>query len=447
MAEGRVKVAIVGGGIAGLALAAGLAKKPHIDVHVYEGSPAFKDIGAGLALHLNAIKAMVLIDPGLKQAYFDRALSMGEEHQEMTTEVILAQGPHQGRLVAELGRAKGRKTISRADLLEGYVSLIPRESISFGKKLVKITETLSDKHAVRLSFQDGTEATADCLLGADGIHSVTRAYLLGADHPATSPKNHDGWQIYQALISNKHAHEQTTLEWESNVVLLAGPRGLINCLSLNKNTILSASISVHGGASSTPEHVIREGNTYPKPLDPALYADYSDEAQQIVRIVANNTTASWPAADHDHAPFYARGRVAMLGDAAHTALPFSGNGAAQALEDAAVLDALFAEVRHLDQISRALTAFSEVRKPRSQAVVDMGRKFGRVYAYAEDGMHEDPERMGAFFAEMAAFTNDFDVSGQNDAAMEIYRRLDEVNGVNGMNGANGTNGANGKLRN
>ncbi|KAI0898104.1 FAD/NAD(P)-binding domain-containing protein [Annulohypoxylon nitens] len=463
MAEGRVKVAIVGGGIAGLALAAGLIKKPHLDVHVYEGSPAFKDIGAGLALHLNAIKAMVLIGPELKQAYFDKALSMGEEHQEMTTEVILAQGPHQGRLVAELGRAKGRKTVSRADLLEGYVSLIPREKISFGKKLVQITETPSDKHAVRLSFQDRTEATADCLLGADGIHSVTRAYLLGADHPATLPKNHDGWQIYQALVSSKEAHKQTTLKWESNVVLLPGPRGLVNCLSLSKNTILSASVAVHGGASPTPGNEVRNGDGHSKPLDPALYADYSDEAQQVVRIVANNTTASWPAGDHDHAPFYARGRVAMLGDAAHTALPFAGNGAAQALEDAAVLDALFAQVKCPSQISHALAAFDEVRKPRSQAVVDMGRKFGRVYAYAEDGMHEDPERMKAFFAEMASFTNDFDVSGQNDAALRIFKGLNGMNGngngTNGINGANGThgthgthgtngvNGVNGKLRN
>ncbi|OTA67340.1 hypothetical protein K449DRAFT_430551, partial [Hypoxylon sp. EC38] len=136
MAENRVKVMIVGGGIAGLALAAGLVKKSHIDVHVYESVPAYKDIGAGLALHLNAIKAMALIGPEVKKAYFDKALSMGDENQEMVTEVILGQGPHQGQLVAELGRAKGRKTVSRADLLDGFLTLIPKDCISFGKKLI-----------------------------------------------------------------------------------------------------------------------------------------------------------------------------------------------------------------------------------------------------------------------------------------------------------------------
>ncbi|KAI1214790.1 FAD/NAD(P)-binding domain-containing protein [Annulohypoxylon truncatum] len=434
MAENhRVKVAIVGGGIAGLALAAGLIKKPHLDVHVYESVPAYQDVGAGLALHLNAIKAMALLGDEVRQAYSGKALTMGDENQEMVTEVILGQGPHHGQLVAELGRAKGRKTVSRADLLDGFLALIPKEHISFGKRLVNIAEKSSDKHVVHLSFDDGSETTADCLLGADGIHSVTRGYLLGADHPAASPKNHDGWQIYRTLVSTEEARKQINPKWTTSVPILLGPRGHINCIPLNKNTRLSAGVAVRGAVVS-PASQNGDGNASSRPLDPALYADYSEEAQQIVRMVARDTSASWAAGDHDHAPTYARGRVAMLGDAAHAALPFAGNGAAQALEDAAVLDALFALVRRPDQIARALAAFDEVRRPRSQAVVDLARKFGRVYAYAEDGMHEDPERMRAFFAEMAAFTNDFDVRGQNEAALRVFKGVDGVSGMDGVRG-------------
>ncbi|KAI1458443.1 FAD/NAD(P)-binding domain-containing protein [Annulohypoxylon moriforme] len=430
MAENRVKIAIVGGGIAGLALAVGLIKKPHLDVHVYEAVSAYKDVGAGLALHLNAIKAMTLIGAEVREAYFDKALTMGDENQEMVTEVILGQGPHQGQLVAELGRAKGRKTVSRADLLDGYLALIPREQISFGKRLVKITEKSSDKHVVHLLFQDNTKAAVDCLLSADGIHSVTRNYLLGADHPAASPKNHDGWQIYRTMVSTEEARKQINPKWTTGVPILLGPRGHINCIPLNKNTRLSAGVAVRGAVSP----VLENGNGVFKPLDPALYADYSEEAQQIVRMVARDTSASWAAGDHDHAPFYTRNHVAMFGDAAHAALPFAGNGAAQALEDAAVLDALFAQVRNPNQITRALAAFDEVRRPRSQAVVDLARKFGRVYAYAEDGMHEDPERMRAFFAEMAAFTNEFDVKGQNEVALRMFEKMDGVDGTNGVHG-------------
>ncbi|KAI0434627.1 hypothetical protein F5Y09DRAFT_337578 [Xylaria sp. FL1042] len=416
MTVSKIEVAIVGGGIAGLALAASLTKKPRLNVHVYEAVAQYSDVGAGLALYLNAIKAMALLGPEVKQAYFDKALTMGEEDKEMVTEVILAQGQHAGQLVAELGRAKGRKTVSRADLLDGFQALIPSKHISFGKRLVAITEQpASEEPKIQLTFEDGTSALVDCLLSADGIHSITRAYLLGPENPATAPKNHDGWQIYRTMVSAEEARKRINPKWTTSVPILLGPKGHINCIPLNKNTRLSAGVAVRGAKFTPSGHA--------PPLDPALYADYSEEAQQIVRMVARDTSASWTAADHDHAPFYARNAVAMFGDAAHASLPFAGNGAAQALEDAAVLNCLFDSVQTPREIAPALQAFCRVRRPRSQAVVDLARKFGRVYAFAEDGMHEDPARMKAFFAQMAAFTNGFDVEGQNDEALRLFRQL------------------------
>lgn len=412
----QIEIAIAGGGIAGLALAASLAKKPHLRVHVYEAVAQYSDVGAGLALHLNAIKAMACLGPEVTEAYFNKAVPIGGRNQVMVTQVILAQGPYTGQLVAELGKAKGRMTVSRADLLDGFRALIPSSHISFGKRLVSITEqSATGGHRVRLDFEDGTTTEVDCLLGADGVHSITRAHLLGADHPATGPKNHDGWQIYRTMVTTEEARKQINPKWTTSVPILIGPKGHINCIPLNKCTRLSAGVAVRG-VQSTP-------NGQVPLLDPTLYADYSEEAQQIIRMVAKDTSASWAASDHDHAPFYARNNVAMFGDAAHTSLPFAGNGAAQALEDAAVLNCLFDHVNKSEDIAPALRAFCETRRPRSQAVVDLARKFGRIYAFAEDGMHEDPARMMAFFAQMAAFTNDFDIKRQNDKALERYRQL------------------------
>ncbi|KAI0471964.1 FAD/NAD(P)-binding domain-containing protein [Xylariaceae sp. FL0804] len=472
----RIKVAIAGGGIAGLALAFGLSRRPHVDVRVYESVPAYADVGAGLALHLNAIKAMSLIGPELRQAYQDKALTMGaDEETEMATEVILAQGPHAGTRVAELGRAKGRRTVSRADLLDGFSSLLPPGCISFGKRLEAIVEPGEEEAEggeeekngtgnndngsggdgmLELRFRDGTRASADCLLGADGVHSLTRAHLLGRDHPATGPKNHDGWRIYRTLVATAEAERHIDAKWTRCVPILLGPRGHVNCIPLNKNTRLSAGVAVRGGAASstttnntTTENGDGGGGAGPS-LDPALYADYSPEARRIVALVARDTSASWAPADHDHAPTYARGRVAVFGDAAHASLPFAGNGAAQALEDAAVLDALLGRVVVVDsesttahkapaqsqaqvaqRLGAALQAYDRVRRPRSQAVVDLARKFGRVYAYAEDGMHEDPVRMKKFFGEMAAMTNNFDVKGQNDEALRVFDSLLDGSGA------------------
>lgn len=408
----KIKIAIAGGGIAGLALAAGLAKKSHLEVHVYEGVPEYKDVGAGLALHMNAIKAMALIGPEIKQVYFDKALSQGDEETEMVTEVILGEGPNQGELVAELGRAKGRKTVARSDLLDGLLQLVPKDCITFGKKLDAITETPDAPHAVHLTFKDGSTAQADCLIGADGIHSETRKHLLGPSHPATAPVNHDGWQIYRTMVPTSEALKHINEKWTRCVPILLGPRGHVNCIPVNKGTRLSAGVAVRGAKFSA-------GGA--PPLDPALYANYSEDARKIVALVARDTSASWTAADHDHAPFYHRGRVAMIGDAAHASMPFAGNGAAQALEDAAVLDALFAQLADASQIAAAFEAYDTVRRPRSQKVVDLARQFGRVYAYAEDGMHEDPTRMKQFFAGAAAFTNNADLQRQNDDAVGLFR--------------------------
>jgi salicylate hydroxylase len=408
----KIKIAIAGGGIAGLALAAGLAKKPHLEVHIYEGVPEYKDVGAGLALHMNAIKAMALIGPEVKQVYFDKALSQGDEETEMVTEVILGEGPNQGELVAELGRAKGRKTVARSDLLDGLLQLVPKECITFGKKLSAISEVKDAEHTIHLTFKDGSTADADALIGADGIHSETRKFLLGPDHPATAPVNHDGWQIYRTMVSVEEARKHINEKWTRCVPILLGPQGHVNCIPVNKGTRLSAGVAVRGAKFT-------QGGA--PPLDPALYANYSEDARKIVELVAKDTSASWTAADHDHAPFYSKNRVAMMGDAAHASMPFAGNGAAQALEDSAVLDHLFSEVRGVEQIPAAFQAFDTVRRPRSQHVVDLARQFGRVYAYAEDGMHEDPARMKAFFAGAAAFTNNADLQRQNDDAMGLFR--------------------------
>ncbi|KAK1085126.1 hypothetical protein LTR33_002275 [Friedmanniomyces endolithicus] len=418
----KIKIAIVGGGIAGLALGAGLKKKDHIDFHIYESVPAYKDVGAGLALHMNAIKAMTLIGPEVRQAYFSKAMEMGEEDKEMSTEVILAHGPNKGELVAELGKAKGRKTVSRADLLDGLLDLVPKENISFKKRLERIEES---NDGVRITFKDGSEAHADCMIGADGIHSATRSFILGPDHPATEPKNHDGWQIYRTMVTSEFAREHINPKWTRTVPILLGPRGHINTIPLNKGTRLSAGVAVRGVKFGTKGEV--------PDLDPEMYKDYSEDAQRIVRLVARDSSASWTAADHDHAPTYYKGCVAMMGDAAHASMPFASNGAAQALEDAAVLDHLFSKVTKPEQIGAAFSAYDATRRPRSQAVVDLARKFGRIYAYAEDGMHEDPTKMKQFIGGAAGFTNNADLQRQNDDAMKLFESAIGT-------GANGTDG-------
>jgi salicylate hydroxylase len=101
-------------------------------------------------------------------------------------------------LLAELGRAKGRKTVARSDFLEGLLGLVPGGIVKGGKRFVGIEESKAgESRGIHLTFKDGTTASADVVIGCDGVHSVIRKYLLGENHSAVGLKNHDGWRWVQ----------------------------------------------------------------------------------------------------------------------------------------------------------------------------------------------------------------------------------------------------------
>lgn len=409
--EPKISIAISGGGIGGLALAVGLLKQPRLDVHVYEGVPEYTDIGAGLALHRNAIVSMDLIDPEIKKAYFRRAHTMaGEEDEEMSTQVVLVQGPNTGDIVAELGKAKGRRTIARADLLDELVKLLPKDRVTFGKKLANLNEN-GPGGKIEMTFKDGTTAQADCVLGADGVHSWIRSYLLGADHPATAPTNSDGWQVHSRQVPMDLARKTIHPKWTKTVPILCGKQGHVNIMPLHRGQTLSIICVTRTGVST-------DGSL--APFQPELFSDYRDDAKAAVDLVADDPAITWMLLEHLHAPFYHKNRVAMMGDAAHACMPFIGNGAAQAIEDAAVLTAIFERVQSVDQIERALAAYDAVRRPRSQKIVDYARDFGRLYDFALDGVGEDPLKMKKFMGGAAAFTNNADLEKQNADAVKAF---------------------------
>jgi salicylate hydroxylase len=231
-----LRIAITGGGIAGLCLARGLLNlsqqhKPQpIEITVYEQVHSHRDKGGALALHKNAIGAMDLIDPALKEAYMRVANSMLEDDEkEMATHVILAESlpdrqDVRGEVIARLGRAKGRKTVSRVDLISGYMKLLPEGAVKMGKHLSFLTETPSGE--ITLHFSDGTTAEADCLIGSDGIHSVIRSHLLSATHPTLiHPVNHNLWYRVGVRLPTEQLQKSIGPEFQGYVPILCGRMG------------------------------------------------------------------------------------------------------------------------------------------------------------------------------------------------------------------------------
>lgn len=104
-------------------------------------------------------------------------------------------------------------------------------------------------------------------------------------------------------------------------------------------------------------------------------------------------------------------------------LPFNGQGAAQALEDAAVLNVLLAKVKDVREISKAFAAFDSVRRARSQRVVEIARTFGRCYVLAQDGVGDDSQLIRQLLGPAGAFTNNVDLDEQNAAALRAFEAL------------------------
>ena len=169
-----LRIAIVGGGIGGLCLALGLRKHSHIDVQIYEAAHAFSEIGAGIGVGRNAQQALELLGPDVYSAYKKQAtdapfrICNGNAKGELPSSV----------LVPPNGKAS-QSTVHRAKFLQALVELVPEGWALFDKRLVNIEDQNAEGGgSLVLHFKDGTTAEADVLIGADGIHSHTRDYVL-----------------------------------------------------------------------------------------------------------------------------------------------------------------------------------------------------------------------------------------------------------------------------
>ena len=413
-----ISIAIAGGGIAGLCLARGLSKYSHLQITVYEATDQYLNIGGGLAFHGNAMRALELIDPELLDEYFRRATLMSERDVEMATQVLVGDlQPTDGKplLLAELGRAKGRKTVARSDLLEGLLSLVPKGVVKFGKRLIRIEES----NRISLTFKDGSTATADVLIGCDGVHSIVRKHLLGADHPAVGLKNHDGWNWVQRAVTAEEVKELNE-GLLSYVPIFCGHGGYINCIPTHFGNILNVSViqrSIEDATSTMHKNTDQ--------ISAESFLHWTKDARDIATLAFRNPSTEWKLADHDPAPFYSRGNVCMIGDAAHATMPFNGQGAAQSIEDAALLTALFSHVSGLKQVERAFQVYDDMRRPRTQKVAEISRQFGRMYAFSEDGVGDDLNKMRAILGAGAKYTNDIDLELLNKEAIE--RLLHAIN--------------------
>lgn len=344
-------IGIAGGGIGGLSAAIALRKVGH-DVIVFEQAARFGRVGADINLTPNAVRALDGIGVG-------DALRATAARPQFRISRMWDTGEETSRLPmsdeAERKYGAPQLTLHRADLLSALENALPAESIRLGHKAETIEQ---DATGVTLQFTNGNTARVDALVGADGIHSVVRAALHGAESPRFT-----GVVAFRAVVPREKVEGLPNLDsftkwWGPN------PQSQIVTFPLNlgRDIFIFATI---GQDSWTHESWTQPGSVAELR---SLYADFHPEARALLDACDEVLkTALW---ERDPLPFWSKGRVTLLGDAAHPMLPFMAQGACQAAEDAVVLARCVAEA---PDIVSAFKAYEAARRERT-AKIQLGSR-------------------------------------------------------------------------
>lgn len=329
------KVAIVGGGLAGLTLAVGLLKHG-VPVHIYESASAFSEIGAGVAFGPNSVRALGLVDEKILAGY-KRHATFNESPERQNTWLSFRWGTRHhvsdgepdkepGDLIFHLDDSqewdkwtgtRTRSCIHRAKFLDELIKLIPEGTTSFGKALANLEEL--PQGGVRLSFQDGTEATADAAIGCDGIKSKTREMLYGQSVQPEFCKEY----VYRALVPRKDAIEALGEELTLNGQLYCGLNRYIITYSVEHGSLLNMVAVVR------KDDLTWDDTQWIQPSTKGdVLKDFEGWHPGIIKLITRfETRDKWAMYHIMHEQKYNKGSVCLLGDSAHASTPHLGAGA------------------------------------------------------------------------------------------------------------------------
>lgn len=332
-----VRIAIVGGGLAGLA-AANALKSFGIAADVFEAAPALGEIGAAVNTSPQAVKALQAIGLGEAIAAIGHR-SPGMYTRNMQTGEFLEFNDR-----FKLGERYGAPYYSfhRADLLDVLASGLDRSAIHLGHRLAAVKE---GGERIGLVFDNGARVAAEYVIGADGVRSVLRQALYGDDHPT-----YTGQMVWRALLDGADLSPEI-LE-PSGHTQWVGPGCHFLAYHIRRGKLVNIVTQ-----QDTDKWVEEGWSTRGDPEE--MRASFPNPEARLAKLLSLVTECSkWGLFTRPLTQNWGRGRIQLIGDAAHAMLPNAGQGACQAFEDAYVLG------RWLDACGDPAEAFANFRRIR-----------------------------------------------------------------------------------
>ncbi len=356
-----MRILVVGAGIGGLTAALAL-RRAGFDARVYEQASVLREVGAGVAISPNAVK--VLHQLGLAEAL--RAVgvrSLSIDSRDWQSGALLGRVPLAEEAVARWGAPFYH--LHRADLHDALRAALGDEHITLGARCVAVEQ---GDDAVTARFADGREATGDLLVGADGLHSVVREHVAGPDQAIWARQI-----AWRGLASAAVGHE-AGLEVRHHSFW--GPRQQFVTFYVAGGRLVNWVAITRGDDDWREESWSARGD---REEALALHAGWHPAVRAL--IAGTERVFKWALFDRLPLETWTRGRVTLLGDAAHPMLPYMAQGGSQSIEDAFVLAGCLAAGR--DDPQRAIEAYAARRQERTAAVQAASREAGRLAQLAD----------------------------------------------------------------
>jgi len=337
-----MRVAVIGGGLGGLAVAIGLHRQG-IETQVYEKARELKPVGAGLSLFPNGLNALEAIAPGISTSLKRVSRQVVQVNVRKDTGELIVQNPV--TLADKYGQPM--LNIRWSQLQETLASKLPSDIIHLNHRCTYFEH--HDKH-VEIGFENGKTTHADLVIGADGIHSVVRQLLVG-----DGPPRYAGRLSWRAVIKYQHP-----LLPADEVTIMTGANGKIFTLIDVGDGIIFWSA---GALSADNSLVVNSEEVKSRVLK--TFVGWAEPVEAIVQATDAPTIVERPIWDRPPSERWSSGRVTLLGDAAHPMVPSLGQGANTAFEDAWELAQFLTREA---SVEAALTRYENSRIRRTQII-------------------------------------------------------------------------------